>query len=42
MLDSAEAYNSDHSLYQDPRLAAVWNLCYHFFVPQQNLDLLRE
>jgi hypothetical protein len=42
MLDSAEVYHSDHCLYQDSRLAAIWNLCYHFFVPQQNLDLLRE
>jgi hypothetical protein len=42
MIDSAEFYNSDHSHYQDSRIAAVWNLCYHFYVPQHNLDLLRE
>jgi hypothetical protein len=42
MLDSTDIYNSDHCLYQNPRLAAIWNLCYHFFVPQQNIDLLRK
>jgi|SRR5271154_7080030 len=42
MLDNASLYDSASSDYTHPRLAGIWNLCYHFFIPQQDLDLIRE
>jgi hypothetical protein len=42
MIDFMGLYNSEHGYYKEPKLAAIWNLCYHFYVPQENLDLLQE
>jgi hypothetical protein len=42
MLDNVEAYAAASSNIQNPRLASIWNLWYHFFIPEKDLELVRE
>jgi hypothetical protein len=42
MLDNVEAYAAAASNIQNPRPAGIWNLWYHFFIPEKGLELVRE
>jgi hypothetical protein len=42
MLDNVEAYATAPSNIQNPRLASIWNLWYHFFIPEKDLEFVRE
>jgi hypothetical protein len=42
MIDNADTYGSARDKNHNQKLSAIWNLGYHFYVPQKDLDLLQE